>query len=174
MKTSMHRFNVIMFFIAFLTIQSYSSLEIGSIFGEKNKIVEKLENSENFEALCYYDLKVDLIIKNYVIKIKAEVEKVFKIHTTANRDAIKFSIFNTVFNKGNYGQIAPELAGSEDYVRSYWNYFKNNNSETMTEKEFTKFMGLYYLEGELLVTETHPTLSQFFPNEHNIREVKES
>merc|ERR1712032_1753900 len=29
-------------------------------------------------------------------------------------------------------------------------------------------MGLYYLEGELLVIETHPTLTEFFPNEHNV------
>lgn len=79
-----------------------------------------------------------------------------------------FAAFFKVFKNGHYGKIAEEISGSEDYVKSYWNYFKKDNKETMTEKEFTKFMGLYYLEGNLLVNEIHPTLSQFFDNEHDL------
>merc|ERR1711957_5849 len=161
-KTSMQRFNVIMFLITLLNIQFSTSFDINSL-ARSIKV-----DTDNFQELCYYELKVDLIVKNYVIKIQDDVNKIFKIHKDQDRNAIKFEFFSQIFKKGSYGQIAPELSGSEDYVRSYWNYFTKKDSKTMTEKEFTKFMGLYVLEGELLVTETHPTLSEFFPNEHNI------
>merc|ERR1712032_49135 len=164
MKTILQRFNVIMFLLAILNIQTYSSLEIASLTK-----VPKLEKADNFEQLCYYDLKVDLIIKNYVIRVEDEVAKIFDKNDLVDRNKIKFEFFFKAFKQGNYGKIAPELAGSEDYVRSYWNYFQTKKgSDTMTEKDFTKFMGLYYLEGELLIIEAHPTLTEFFPNEHNV------
>merc|ERR1712151_905066 len=158
MKTILQRFNVIMFLLAILNIHTYASLEIASLTK-----VPKFERSENFEQLCYYDLKVDLIIKNYVLRVEDEVQKLF------DKNSIKFEFFFKAFKQGNYGKIAPELAGSEDYVRSYWNYFQTKKgSDKMSEKDFTKFMGLYYLEGELLIIEAHPTLTEFFPNEHNV------
>merc|ERR1712222_21145 len=164
MKTILQRFNVIMFLLAILNIHSYSSLEISSLTK-----VPKFDRTENFEQLCYYDLKVDLIIKNYVIRVEDEVAKLFDKNDLVDRNNIKFEFFFKAFKQGRYGKIAPELAGSEDYVRSYWNYFiTKKDSNSMTEKEFTKFMGLYYLEGELLVIEAHPTLTEFFPNEHNV------
>lgn len=167
MKTTMQRFNVIMI-LFLLSFQLYSSLEVNQVFNLRNTNFTKVLESD-FEQLCYYELKSDLIIKNYVTRIEDQVNKIFDKNSVLSRDEIDFDFFHKVFKNGKYGQIAPELAGSEDYVRSYWNYFKTEkNSETMTEKEFTKFMGLYFLESDLLVKEQHPTLTDFFKNEHNI------
>jgi hypothetical protein len=170
MKTNMQRFNVISFLIALLSIQIYSSMELSQAvrLSSLSNFTKVEQPSESFEQLCYYELKVDLIIKNYVIRIEDEVNKIFDKDAILDRNHIKFDYFFKVFKGGKYGQVAPELAQSEDYVRSYWNYFVTKNSESMTEKEFTKFMGLYFLEGDLLVTESHPTLTPFFKNDHHV------
>lgn len=161
----MQRFNMLMFFIALINIQFLTSLEVGSM----SKPLKVPGVAEHFEQLCYYELKVDLIIKNYVQRVKDYVSKFFLDHkiSATDRNSISFQLFWKAFKEGKYGQIATELAGSEDYVKSYWFHFTSNETK-MTEVEFTKFIGLYYLEGELLVAEKHPTLTEFFPNEHNL------
>lgn len=148
-----------MFFIALVCFHSVSSLELSTF-------INKLQKVDTFEEeMCYYDLKVDLIIKNYVEKVKELVEEAMIKHEVTE---ITFEFFTTVFKEGNYGQIAYDLGESEDYVKSYWNYFSSETTTIMTVEQFTKFMGLYYLEGELLVEDIHPTLTLFFKNEHNV------
>ena len=164
MKTFMQKFNILLFLIAILSFQFSYTLELSSLSKVKSP---KLQIAD-FEELCYYDLKVDIIIKNYVIRIQDQVNKLFEANSALDRKNIKFDFFWKTFKSGHYGEIAPELAGSEDYARSYWNYFVKPNSQVMTEVEFTKFMGLYYLEGQLLIGEIHPTLTKYFPNEHNV------
>jgi hypothetical protein len=155
-----------MFFIALINIQFIATLEIATI-AKPLKVASEIEG--HFEQLCYYELKQDLIIKNYVTKVKDYVKKFFLEHkvTGEQKNSINFQLFWKAFKEGKYGQIATELAGSEDYVKSYWFHFTSDKTK-MTEVEFTKFIGLYYLEGELLVAEKHPTLTEFFPNEHNL------
>lgn len=162
MQIFSRRINIVLFLIALINIQLLSGLEIAKF---KNL---KKDSFEGFHELCYYDLKVDLIIRNYVIKIKEIVNVIFKENNVTKTDEIDYALFTKVFKGGNYGKIATELANSDDYVHSYWDYFVNGNDTVMNESDFTLFMGLYYLEGELLLTEQHPTLTDFFPNEHNI------
>lgn len=165
MKTSFQKFNILLFLIALFNIQFFAALELSSVAK-----LQKAPKEENFEQLCYYDLKQELIIRNYVIRIKDECDTIYEVNKYTKRDEITFQFFWQVFREGKYGQIAPELAGSEDYVRAYWNYF--TSGEKMTEDEFIRFMGLYYLEGELLIIEKHPTITEFFPNEHNVMRHK--
>lgn len=158
-----------MFLIALLIIQLAGSMELSSLI----QMQKGTTKEENFDQLCYYELKQELIIKNYVEKIKDEVAKVLLEFKITEKDTVSFAIFWKIFRNGKYGKVATELSGSEDYVRSYWAYFTTKASmSTMTYVEFTRFMGLYYLEGELLVTESHPTLTEFFKNEHNISKRK--
>lgn len=175
MKTFMQSFNVIMFFIALLNIQFISSLELSTMAKKLANVtttLEKQENLDNDDEFCYYNLKQELIIKNYVAKIKEIVSK-FYVANEITDNLVTFELFWKAFKMGNYGQIAEELSGSEDYVRSYWTYFLvDASSEKMNQEEFTKFMGLYYLEGELLVEESHPLLTEFFPNEHLVAKRK--
>jgi hypothetical protein len=133
--------------------------------------MRNIKNGEAFENFCYYDLKTNLIIENYVTKVKSITKKVLLKFPTINTSDINFATFWQIFKEGNYGKIAIELAGSEDYVRSYFDYFKGKDGK-LTENNLLHFMGLYYMEGELLVEEIHPTLSFFFKNEHNIAETK--
>jgi hypothetical protein len=163
----MVQINVILFFITLINIQIYSSLELNSFAKQFSKPID----SEAFTQVCYYDLKTDMIIKNYVIKIESTVIKLFKESTDVIETDITFEQFWRFFKNGNYGKIACELSDSEDYVRSYFDFFLNEEGK-MTYKTFVQFMGLYFLEGELLVMEIHPTLSPLFPNEHNISKSK--
>jgi hypothetical protein len=165
--STLQKFNILLFLIAILNVQFIASIEITNLTKSKTSTP-----SEHFEQLCYYELKQDLIIKNYVEKVKLYVSKFFLKNKIAKKDQneINFSLFWLAFKEGRYGEVASDLAGSEDYVKSYWTHFVTKGSKTMTEAEFTRFIGLYYLEGELLVEEKHPTLSEFFPNEHNINQ----
>merc|ERR1712151_22748 len=162
MKTSNQKICIIMFFIALCSVQFAECFELSSLV----QLQKPTTKVENFEEMCYYELKQELIIKKYVEKIKAEVQTVYIANKHVQTDAISFTLFWKIFKEGRYGKIATELANSEDYVRAYWGYF--TQEATMTHVQFTRFMGLYYLEGDLLTIERHPTLTQFFPNEHNI------
>lgn len=158
------KFTTTLFFIFLFNVQLHSSLELSSL---ANLVNPNYKNLTAFQGECdYYDLKSELIIINYVKKVNLVVNTLIQV-TNINIENITFEQFRTIFNKGNYGLIATELAESHDYVRSYYNYFLKDGK--MTIAEFTQFMGLYYLEGELLVEGYHPTLSIFYPNEHEIK-----
>jgi hypothetical protein len=162
MKSLVQRFNIVMFLIALVSFQSVSSLELNSIKFSREELSLK-----NFDDNCYYDLKVDLIIRNYVTKITTESQETMDRYSVTTD--ITFEFFWKAFKEGNYGKIAPELAESEDYVKSYWHFFTDNPSSTrMNEENFTNFMALYNLEGELLIMDIHPTLSQYFKNDNVI------
>lgn len=153
-----------MFFIALISFQNINSMELGShTFITK---LEKYRDLKTFQRQCYYDLKTDLVITSYVKKIRIVVRDIFKENKDLNKNHITFEQFWMIFKKGKYGQIAHELSHSETYVRSYYNYFKKNDK--MNEADLFQFMGLYYLEGELLVEDQHPTLSKYFSNEHEV------
>lgn len=153
---------IVLFLIALLNIQYSTSIEIVTLKQLK------LPHTESFHDMCYYSLKTDLIIRNYVTKIKEIVNIIFETNKVTTR-TVDFALFSQIFSTGHYGEIAREFGGSEDYIKSYWNYFKVGKGTEMNEEDFTRFMGIYYLEGELLVAELHPTLSDFFPNEHNLK-----
>jgi len=140
-----------------------------------NSMTSKPTNStitlKAFPKECtFWDLKIEYVITEYVKKIQAVVNTIFKENPTWKKNDLKFSQFWEIFRKGNYGEIASDLADSEDYVKSYFNYFKNEHTFKMTIFELTQFMGLYFLEGELLVENKHPYLSHFFPNEHEVND----
>ena len=164
MKTSFQRVNVIMFFFALFNINFISSLELSSLMAKTKVDI----NLDAFKNTCYYDLKTNFIIENFIVKVKEESTNFLTEYANYDENDITFELVWTFFKQGNYGQIACELAGSEDYVRSYYNHFKGSNGK-MTLRNFYQFVALYILEGELLVEEVHPTLSLLFPNEHNIQ-----
>lgn len=166
MKSTIENITTLLFFITIINIQLYSSFELSSLPNlAKNKHLTAFA-----EECYYYDLKSDLIITNYVKKINSIVNRILKEDTKIDIENITFKQFWTIFKNGNYGKIACDLADSEDYVRSYFNYFSIEGK--MTRNELVQFMGLYYLEGELLIEEIHPTLSKFFPNDHEIENRK--
>jgi len=151
-----------LFFITLINLQLVNSFELSSLA----KLTRSPPKAIFTKECYYYDLKSDLVITNYVKKINSIVNRILQQDTKINRENITFAQFWQIFKNGNYGKIACDLAASEDYVRSYFKYFSVNGK--MTRAELVQFMGLYYLEGELLIDESHPTLSRFFPNDHNI------
>lgn len=185
MKVS-RKFNIqnlltLMFFIALVFNKqiNINSHELGSKNSIANLNLSKF-NKANFQhnnlhafpiECTYYDLKTNLILTEYTRKVHNLVNEIFLKNPGMKKNDIKFSQFFEIFQNGNYGKIAPELSESEDYVKSYFNYFRNPETFKMTIFEFTQFMGLYYLEGELLVENNHPYLSHFYPNEHMVNDL---
>ena len=171
MKYTEKNFTTIMFLITLFIIKTstinafdFSPITKLNLFG-----IEKRQDTKNeplFETCVFYELKKNLIIKNYVQLVNKEVIKILKKYPKLDRSNITFQEFFKIFRNGKYGQIAIELAQSENYVRSYYTFFLKNKK--MDKFQFAQFMGLYILEGELLAREIHPTLSKFFPNEHQI------
>jgi len=166
MKSSLEKTTSLLFFITLISLQLFNSLELSSVAKLSKSPAETIFTKECF----YYDLKSDIIITNYVKKINSIVNRILQQDTKIDRENITFQQFWTIFKNGNYGKIACDLADSEDYVRSYFNYYSIKGK--MTRNELVQFMGLYYLEGELLIDESHPTLSKFFPNDHEIARRK--
>jgi hypothetical protein len=153
-----------------MCIQFVYNLELDAVMTRlklsKFKTLALKEKYNDEDIACYYDLKQKLIIKNYVAKIKELVQGNMSIFIN---NQLFFQEFFEFFKSGTYAKVAEELGRSEDYAKSYFYHFINDdNRDYMTVEEFTKFLGLYYLEGQLLVTEAHPTLTEFFPNDHFI------
>lgn len=150
-----------------MIIISFINFDLNSLHSINNKF----KNLKSFKVDCfYYDIKTDLIIENYVEKIRLIVDDIFIKHIEYSRDNISFEQFWAIFKEGKYGLIAPELSKSEEYVRFYYNYFKK--SVIMTEADLLQFMGLYILEGELLINHTHPTLSKYYQNVNQVSDTK--
>merc|ERR1712032_118570 len=162
MKATLLNLTTLMFFITLLNIQFTSSVELSSTSN-----LSKINKLKSFRGECsYYDLKVQVVKINYVKKIHLIVNTLTQQFKDFDINNITFKQFKKIFKTGNYGKVAEDLAESDDYVRSYYNYFSKN--QKMSIKEFTHFMGLYHLEGELLVEDNHPILSKFFKNEHEV------
>ena len=155
-----HKFSTLLFFITLINMQFYASFDLSNL----SKIPNKLES---FRGECsYYELKENVVKINYVKKIHLMVNTIIQEVHDIDINDITFKQFRTIFKNGNYGKVATDLAESDDYVRSYYTYFLKNDK--MSIAEFTQFMGLYHLEGELLVEGNHPILSNFFSNEHQV------
>ena len=168
MKATFLKFTTIMFFISLINIQFSTSLELSSL---ANLSTSKLNPLKSFEGQCsYYELKEDEVKINYIKKIHLIVNTLIQDIKDIDINNITFNQFRKIFSKGNYGKIATDLAESENYVRSYYDYFLKDDK--MSIAELTQFMGLYQLEGELLVEENHPVLSKFYDNGHEVARRK--
>ena len=170
---SFRKLNIIVFLIALVNMQLLFCIDL-SPMTKKHQTPVTPSSDQECQELKYFDLKLNVVGNKYLKKIHKIVNLIFKQNNVTKKDEIEYSLFSKVFKEGKYGKIAVELSKSEDYIHSYWDYFVHENDKTMTQSDFEKFMGLYYLEGELLVTEQHPTLTEFFPNEHNYYKRKGS
>ena len=114
-----------MFFIALFSVQYIESFELSSL-AQLQKPTTKVQN---FEEMCYYELKQELIIKKYVEKIEAEVQKVYIAHKHVQTDAISFELFWKIFKEGRYGKIATESQNRVEYVHLRTNIQKCDLSQ---------------------------------------------
>jgi len=110
------------------------------------------------------------LFRKYYNLIQEKVKDIELKRFYKDMEIITFDEFFKNFALGNFGKIANSFSSNKDYVKDYYDFFSKNGR---FDKEcFKEFYFLYYLEGQLLIADKHPTLSSKFSNFDSINDGK--